>query len=208
MQPELTTSEINTLRKLQCNLVENSDYASVTCMLMLAMGKLSFFCSRVHGHRFCNGIPLPVCLYPRRCRCLIENHNKGYWVLDSHQQAALYRELCEHVYTDFKSVVRWIKETFGVEYTAQGIVDLLNRLGFTYKKTTEVPYEVDVCRQQEFVEELADNTVRNGGGCSGLLFKRHPSDAWYPFYYMPGFRKVNAWNSQPPSECDHVNITA
>lgn len=157
MQLELTTSEINALRKLQRNLAGSSDYARVTCILMLAMGNSPSFVSK------CLGIDSATVYRYRSAYLhggtdeLLENRHKGYWgFLDSHQQAALCRELCEHVYTDSKSVVRWIKENFGVEYTPQGVVDLLNRLGFTYKKTTEVPCEADACLQQEFVEELAD----------------------------------------------------
>ena len=157
MQLELTTSEINALRKLQRNLVGSSDYARVTCILMLAMGNSPSFVAE------CLGIDSATVYRYRSAYIhggageLHENRHKGYWgLLDSHQQAVLCKELREHVYTDSKSVVRWIKEAFGVEYTPQGIVDLLNRLGFTHKKTTEVPCEADASRQQEFVEELAD----------------------------------------------------
>ena len=157
MQLELTPSEINALRKLQRNLAGSSDYARVTCILMLGMGNPPSFVAE------CLGID-PATVYRYRFAYihggageLLENRHKGYWgLLDSHQQAALCKELCEHVYTDSKSVARWIKETFGVEYTPQGVVDLLNRLGFTYKKTTEVPCEADACLQQEFAEKLAD----------------------------------------------------
>lgn len=53
---------------------------------------------------------------------LLENRYKGYWgLLDSSQLAALRKELHEHIYTDAKSVAAWIKSTFGVEYTPQGL---------------------------------------------------------------------------------------
>lgn len=44
---------------------------------------------------------------------------------------------------------------FGVSYTRQGTVDLLNRIGFTYKKTTEVPCEANPEKQVEFARELS-----------------------------------------------------
>ena len=81
---------------------------------------------------------------------------KGYWgLLDSRQLSALRKELREHIYMDAKSVAEWIKSTFGVEYTPQGVVDLLNRIGFTYKKISEVPCEADASKQEAFAEELA-----------------------------------------------------
>ena len=88
---------------------------------------------------------------------LLENRHKGYWgLLDSRQLSALRKELREHIYTDAKSVAEWIKSTFGVEYTPQGVVDLLNRIGFTYKKTSEVPCEADASKQAAFVGELSE----------------------------------------------------
>ena len=71
---------------------------------------------------------------------LWEDRYKGYWGrLDSGQISLLCEELERHIYTDAKSVTEWVKETFGVAYIPSGMVDLLNRIGFTYKKTTEVP---------------------------------------------------------------------
>lgn len=62
---------------------------------------------------------------------LLENRAKGYWrMLDSSQLSALCEELPKHLYTDAKSVSKWIKFTFGIEYTVAGTVDLLNRIGF------------------------------------------------------------------------------
>lgn len=156
MEVHLSQSEIEVLRKLQRNLAGSSDYARVTCILMLCMGNSPSFVAS------CLGIDVST-VYRYRSSYLhggvdelLENRHKGYWgLLDSRQLCALRKELREHVYTDAKSVARWIKSTFGVEYTPQGVVDLLNRIGFTYKKTTEVPCEADACRQEAFAEELS-----------------------------------------------------
>lgn len=153
----LTPSEREELRKLQRNLCGSSDYARVTCILMLDNG---YSPSAISD---CLGIDIST-VYRYRSSYLhggagelLENRHKGYWgLLDSHQISALRKELREHVYTDSKSVTRWIKATFGVEYTSQGVVDLLNRIGFTYKKTTEVPCETDASKQEAFARELSD----------------------------------------------------
>ena len=80
---------------------------------------------------------------------LLENRHKGYWGLpESRQLSALRKELKNHVYTDAKSVSEWIYQSFGVRYTAQWTVDLLNRIGFVYKKPTEVPCEADASKQE------------------------------------------------------------
>lgn len=157
MKIQLSTSEREKLRQLQRNLCGSSDYARVTCILMLDKGYTPSAISD------CLGID-PSTVYRYRSSYLhggaaelLENRHKGYWgLLDSHQLSILRKELREHVYTDSKSVARWIKNTFGVEYTSQGVVDLLNRIGFTYKKTTEVPCEADASLQEDFVQDLAE----------------------------------------------------
>lgn len=87
---------------------------------------------------------------------MLENRHKGYWGLsDSRQLSVLRRELKRHIHTDARSVSDWIYRSSGVRYTPQGTVDLLNRTGFTCKKTTEVPCEADASRQEEFMRELS-----------------------------------------------------
>jgi transposase len=61
----------------------------------------------------------------------------------------------EHIYTDSGSVSVWIASTFGVQYTPQGIADMLHRIGFTYKKAREVPCANDEEKQEAFVRELS-----------------------------------------------------
>ena len=54
---------------------------------------------------------------------LIDN-NKGYWgMLSGIQLSQLRIELKCRVYTDAKSVSLWIKQTFHVDYTPQGVVE-------------------------------------------------------------------------------------
>lgn len=157
MEMKLSTSEREELRKLQRNLCGSSDYARVTCILMLDKGYKASAVSE------CLGIDIST-VYRYRSTYLhgsvgelLENRHKGYWgMLDSIQLAALQKELREHIYTDAKSVKEWIKASFGIEYTPQGVVDLLNRIGFAYKKTTEVPCEADSSRQEAFVNELTE----------------------------------------------------
>jgi len=135
MMLNLPIDELRTLRRLQHSKEFEHYWAQITCILMLA-----------HGHdaktvAYDLGISLSsVYNYVDSYKSggiskLTDNHYKGYWgLLDSSQIAALCAELRRKVYTDAKSVAQWIKCTFGVSYTPQGTVDLLNRIGFTYKK--------------------------------------------------------------------------
>lgn len=202
----MSPSEIEVLRKLQRNLCGSSDYARVTCILMLGMGNAPSFVSS------CLGIDTSTVYRYRSaylhggCEELLERRHKGYWgMLDSRQLSLLRKELRTHVYTDAKKVTAYIKQTFGVEYTPQGVVDLLNRLGFTYKKTSEVPCEVDASKQENFVKEL-----------SGIL---STMEAGSVIYYADGVhpthnsRSAYAWiekgerlEQQTVSGRDRVNI--
>ena len=90
----------------------------------------------------------------------LESGNNGYWsMLSSHKTSVLRKELKKHVYMDAKSVSKWIRKTFGMPYT-QGTIDLLNRIGFTYKKATEVPCEADASLQETFVAELTETLTQ------------------------------------------------
>lgn len=161
MKIQLSTSEVEVLRYLQRNLTRSSDYARMTCIPISGMGdSLSYVASRL-------GVDM---LTVYRCHSvwlqggadgLLENRNKDYrGLLDSHQLFVLRKELREHVYTNAGSVARLKSRTFGMGYTPQSVVALLNRIGFTYKKITEVPCEADAFRQEEFVRELAETLSR------------------------------------------------
>ena len=67
-------------------------------------------------------------LYARGKTCsLLEDRYKGYWgCLESGQISLLCQESERHLYTDAKSVSKWVKDTFGITYTSAEMVDLLN----------------------------------------------------------------------------------
>ena len=165
MKIELSTEEEEHLRKLQRNLRDSPGYAKVTCILMVVKGSEPQFVAECLGMDTAT-VYRYVGAYRRGgIDSVLENRCKGWWgMLDSFQIAALSNELRERVYTDAKSVRGWISEELGVEYTVEGVVDLLNRIGFTYKKTSEVPCEADAAQQEGFVSELGEifSTMEEG----------------------------------------------
>lgn len=178
---QLSTSEMEVLRKLQRNLARNSDYARVTCILMLGMGSSPSFVAS------CLGIDVSTVYRYRSAYLqggadgLLENRHKGYWgLLDSRQLAALHKELHER----YQERGGMDKVHIRCGVTPQG-GDLLNRIGFIYKKTMEVPCEADASRQEAFAGELS-------GILSGM-----PEDA--VVYYADGVhpthnsRSIYAW---------------
>ena len=127
MSFKLPEQEIEELRKLQRNVIGRTDYARVTCVLMLALDfspdlvVQSFGIDVATVYRYKD-------LYVRgKTDIFLEDHYKGYWGrLESGQISLLCEELERHLYTDAKSVSEWVKDTFGIAYTQAGMVDLLN----------------------------------------------------------------------------------
>jgi transposase len=156
MKYELPISELEVLRRYQRN-VAGKEYVKVTSLLMLAKGYSPETVSDCLGidvstvYRYWN-------FYKTNgLDSFLENRNKGYWgLLSSSELSLLRKELKRTLYTDAKSVSEWIKDNLGVEYTPQGVVDLLNRIGFSYKKTKEIPCECSQEKQLAFIETLTE----------------------------------------------------
>lgn len=73
--------------------------------------------------------------------------------LTEKQSSLLLKHLEEHTYLYVKSIVRYIKLTFGVDYTVSGMTDWLKRQGFVYKKPKLVPGKADLKQQEKWIKE-------------------------------------------------------
>ena len=74
--------------------------------------------------------------------------------LDSFELAELRKELNSRLYETAGEVCQYVKDRFLVEYTAEGMCDLLNRIGFVYKKTKQIPMKVDEVAQTAFIVQF------------------------------------------------------
>jgi len=156
MKMNLTSESLQELRQIQRN-VSGVDYIKVTTILMLDQDISISVISASLGIDASTIYRYAALYRAGGVSALTQANYKGYWGLLSSQQISLLRqELKSHIYTDSKQVCAWIENAFGVVYTQSGIVDLLNRIGFTYKKTKEVPCECDVEKQQAFMEKLSE----------------------------------------------------
>jgi transposase len=156
MKYELPITDRDSLRLYQRN-VSGKEYIKVTSLLMLSNGlsvetvsdSLGIDISTVY--RYWNSYK------EFGLDAFLENRHKGYWgMLSSAQISQLRTELKGQAYTDARSVGLWIQTNLGVTYTGEGVVDLLNRIGFTYKKAKEIPCECDSDKQEAFVSELTE----------------------------------------------------
>jgi transposase len=76
--------------------------------------------------------------------------------LDEQQQAKLAEHLDSTTYLKSDDIRRYINKTFGVKYSPSGVKELLDRLGFVYKKPKHVPGKLDPEKQKAWVAEYAE----------------------------------------------------
>lgn len=85
---------------------------------------------------------------------LRDNHVAYSGKLSEEQELHLTQEVAEYLYLSSKEVAAYILREFGIAYADKGVVKLLHRLGFSYKKTKQVPAKANRSEQEEFVKEL------------------------------------------------------
>ena len=205
----LTDTQRDELQIFQRNVEKRSEYVKVTTILLLDKGLSIVNISDYLGidsstiYRYINSyISDGLVSY-------LKTDYQGYWGrLSSHQISQLRKEINTNLYLDSKEVVSWILTRWGITYTHQGVVDLLNRIGFTYKQTTCIPCEADSEKQETFLlqlDTLLEQTIDNE---SVVYF----ADGVHPTHNT---RSTHAWiekgtqRLQPTlSGRDRVNINA
>ena len=58
----------------------------------------------------------------------------------------------KNIISDSKIIIQFVKEKFNKEFSSDGMVKLLHRLGFEYKQTTLIPGQYDSEKQRNFKE--------------------------------------------------------
>jgi len=74
--------------------------------------------------------------------------------LTSLQEEALGTHLDEKLYLDVKPFIAYVQEQSGHNYYISGMLDLLHRIGFSYKHTKAVPSKADEEAQLDFLTNL------------------------------------------------------
>ena len=73
--------------------------------------------------------------------------------LDEAQPAELAQDLDSQVFSTAAEVARHIQERWDVNYSERGVIALLHRMGYVYKKAKGIPGKADAARQEAFLEE-------------------------------------------------------
>ena len=155
MNVSLTDNERTHLRVMQRQAQHKKNYVKITLLLGLADGNPMASLCALLGIDTATGYRYIETYQSKGLSAYLSNQYLGFWgKLNSFQLAALQTELVQNFYTDSQSVADWIAQTFGISYTAEGLVPLLRRLGFSYKKTKSVPCEAQLDKQRDFVVEF------------------------------------------------------
>ena len=149
---ELTNAEKEMLKAVHRQLRNKKDSDKIKAILMLSAGYTQVAVSdallidedtlRSWRQKFENS---------KYCTDWLANEYEGYsgkLTIVQEQQVSAYVE--ENTITDSKQVIEFIRVTFCKAYSLSGVISLLHRLKFTYKKTTLMPSKYDPERQAEF----------------------------------------------------------
>ena len=72
--------------------------------------------------------------------------------LTEEQQAVVKAFVTKRLPRSTNAVGAWLKKNFAIEYSHSGLITLLHRLGFEYRKPCKIPRHLDEARQQAFID--------------------------------------------------------
>lgn len=114
---------------------------------------------------------------------LEDNYVCYSWKLNEEEINEVKDFVRERYIDDAIEVVNFIKNSFDKTYTRNWITVLLHRIGFTYKKTKQVPAKANREKQEEFIEEYKN--IKEGLSNNEKIYFMdwvHPlfnSQSWY-----------------------------
>jgi len=103
--------------------------------------------------------------------------------LSEEEQDELKLELKRKIYLSTAEIISFVKKTFGIEYSSGGMVNLLHRIGFSYKKPNLVPGKANEADQREFLKKM-DHLKKTKNPEDKLFFMDgvHPQHNSLPAY--------------------------
>lgn len=158
---KLKLEEKKELRKIQQSTKDKRIYRKIAVILGLDLGisyptlaemlSLDEVTVRRYEHNYLS----------QKLEDYLKDDYVAYWgKLDSFQLAELIKELRTNLYTNTQEIVEFIDKKFGVNYNSQGLVHLLHRIGFVYKKPKEIPSKANSEEQEKFLIYL--NEIHSG----------------------------------------------
>ena len=149
---------------------------------------------------------------------LVANNYQGRQCkLSEEQIEQLKDELRSRLYQTAGSVCEYVEKTYGERYSTKGMVQLLHRMGFSYKKTSVIPGKMDPEKQEVFVKTYQkrykklpeDEKVYFLDG-SHPTYNSHAGYAWiergkqYGIPSTDGRRRINLLGAYEPKTAETV----
>ncbi len=151
---KLSTKDRERLQLLQRRSAERDVYIKVTVLLMFDKGYDAETIGETLGISVSTTYKYVVDYETKGLEGYILYYHKGKSCYLSEDQCVLLKmELDEHLYTESKQIIEYIWNHFGVAYSTSGVIDLLHRLDYTYKQTTQVPCEANQENQGLFLSQ-------------------------------------------------------
>jgi len=113
------------------------------------------------------------------------DHDGSSSHLTEEQEIALADWVDAHCPRSIRKIGAFLKRTFGVSYSRSGLIALLHRLGFDYRKPEAMPRGLDDARQQAFIDEY-ENLLNTMGADEAIAFV----DAVHPTHQV---RPAGCW---------------
>jgi transposase len=136
------------------------------------------------------------------------------------QVEQLKQEIARGTFHNAQRVRDWIRDTFGVAYTASGVKDLLHRIGASYHKVSGFFWKADVAKQKQFVRKY-----RRHRRTAGPTTRRYFVDACHPIWGLEllyscwllvgqryfvgvgsGRKRLNILGAYSPDDHDYVDL--
>jgi len=105
--------------------------------------------------------------------------------LSHEQEIALSDWIDAHCPRNTRKIGSWLKRTFAVNYSRSGLIALLHRLGFDYRKPEAMPRGLEDARQQAFIDQY-ENLLNTMGADEAVVFV----DAVHPTHQV---RPAGCW---------------
>jgi len=154
MNFKLTDIEIQTLKKLHRTLKDKKNAYKINVIILLSDG---------YSYKEIEEILLidekTISRYRETYQkkgveeLLKSNYTGGVSELNIEERSKLSEHLENNLYSTSIEVCDYVLRIFGKSYTANGMTQLLKRLGFSHKKTKLVPKKADYIEQEKFVKD-------------------------------------------------------
>lgn len=151
----LTKSQVSELKKIQKKTKDKSVHCKIATILGLNEGINYSTLSRILSLDESTLRRYESEYFSKGLIDFLESNYRGYFgKLSSIQISLLIKELRVNLYSTSQEIAFFIKQRFGVNYAPKGLIPLLHRIGFVYKKTKLVPSKANSKAQEDFVEQF------------------------------------------------------